>query len=179
MPPAYLKQSKVRKVYNFAIRGGASENDYLSFINDSENTSVEGEDDPLFHILATEYSNFFTFLLVQIAQCLQVGGTTNQGVKFIIIKIHRYFLYVIQKHGIQLSFYVDNVSGQLIIISTVFGITSGITGAFFTSWVGVGATILGHYYLLDISLLNNFNIFVLFSTKEKKLLLSLKNLKNL
>lgn len=127
------------------MRGGASEDDYLFLIDDSENTFVQVENDnPFLHILATEYHNFFTFLLFQIAQRLQVGGTTNRGVKFILIKIQRYLLYLIKKHGIQLAFYVDNVTGQVIIISEVCGITNGITGAFFTAWVGVGATVLGH-----------------------------------
>lgn len=154
MPLAYLKQSKVRKVYNFAMRGGASEDNYLFLINDSENTSVQVEDDPLLHILATEYYNFFTFLLVQIAQRLQVGGTTSRGVKFILTKIQRYLLYVIKKHGIQLAFYVDNVSGQVIIISTVCRIASGINGAFLHHGLGLGRrfwVILRQHYLLDVS----------------------------
>lgn len=80
VPPAYFKQpKKVHKIYNLAMREGVSEDDYLFFIDDSENTSVQVEDDALLHIVATEYYNFLTFLLVQIAQRLQVGGTTNRG----------------------------------------------------------------------------------------------------
>lgn len=99
----------------------------------------------ILYILATEYQKFFTFVLVQIAQRLQVGGTTNRGVKFILTNIQRYLLYVIKKRGIELFFYIDNVTGQVIIISTVCGITCGITGAFFAVWVGVTTTTVGHF----------------------------------
>lgn len=140
----YSNSSKARKIYNFAMRGGDFEGGFLFLTDDPDNTSGPIEDDPLIYILETEYYNFFTFLLVQIAQRLQVRGTNNRWVKFILTKIQRYLLYVIKKHGIQLAFYVDNVSGQVIIISTVCGITSGVTGAFVASWIGVSATILGH-----------------------------------
>lgn len=128
MLPAYLRQSKVGKVYNFAMKGSTSEDDYLFLTNNSENTSVQVQDDPLLHILVT--ANFFIFLLVQ---RLQVVGITSSGVKFILTKIQRYLLYVIKNYGIQLAFHVNNVTGQVIIIPTVCGRTNGITGAFFAS----------------------------------------------
>lgn len=125
----YSKSAKVRKIYHFAnliitrgTRGGAFEDD-----------STPVEDDPFLPILATELYNFFTFILVQIAERLRVENTDNRAVKFILASISRYLLYIIRKRGIELSFYLDNVTGQVIIISMVAGTVSGVTGVFVTS----------------------------------------------
>lgn len=179
MLPAYVRQSKVRKVYNFAMKGDASEDDSLFLTNDSENTSVQVQDDRLLHILATEYSNFLTFLLVQ---HLQVEGITSSGVKFILTKIQLYLLYVIKNYGIQLAFHVNNVTGQVRIISTVCGRTNELRKLFLPHELGLERrlwVILRQSYLLGVSLINNFNIFVTSSRKEKKLPLSLRNLRDL